>query len=135
MSSVVTNDLMTEKGLREAVASLRAEVAALKAEVAALKAEKGAHPAGPVIRDIRPAPLPGAAPTDPKLLSLLRAFIQPTNTDTRVDEVLKEVREYVQGKPDLTKQAIDGWVRVLHLKYGTEYARTAGQTFVESLKK
>jgi hypothetical protein len=80
-------------------------------------------------------PLPGAAPTDPQLLGLLRAFIQPANADTRVDDVLKEVSAYIKGKPELEKQAYDGWIRVLHLKYGTPYAQTAGKKFVDALKK
>lgn len=136
-----TFDLTTEKGLRDAVAALQAEVIALRRELTALKAERGGAERPAAMRDTPPTrdtprpELPGAAPTDPKLLGLLRSFIQPTNTDARVDEVLKEVREYVSGKPDLTRQAIDGWVRVLYLKYGTPYAQTAGKTFVDNLKK
>jgi hypothetical protein len=44
------------------------------------------------------------------------------------------VRTYVKGNPDLTRQAVGGWTRVLYLKYGNEYAQTAGQTLVEELK-
>ncbi len=79
--------------------------------------------------------LPGAAPTDEKLVGLLRRFIQPSNDNERVDKVLAEVREYIKGNDDLTKQAIGGWTRVLHLKYGTEYAHKAGQTMVDELTK
>lgn len=131
----MASDLSTEKGLREAVAALQAEVAALKTEVAELKGQRSSAPS-PGRQPLPPTgPLPGAAPTDPKLMSLLRAFIQPTNADRRVDEVLKEVAEYIKDKPELTKQAQEGWIRVLHLKYGTAYAQAAGQKFVESLKK
>ena len=125
-------DLSTEKGLREAVAALQTEVATLKKELAELKGQRS----GPSRQPAPPAgPLPGAAPTDPQVMGLLRAFIQPTNTDTRVDEVLKEIATYIKGKPELEKQAYDGWIRVLHLKYGTPYAQTAGQKFVDKLKK
>lgn len=119
-------DLSTEKGLREAVLALQAEVAALRKEIAELKGRQPAPPTGP---------LPGAAPTDPNLTRLLRAFIQLNNTDTKVDDVLKEVAEYIKEKPELAVQARNAWIRVLHLKYGTAYAQTAGQKFVESLKK
>ena len=79
--------------------------------------------------------LPGAAPTDEKLIGLLRRFIQKSNDDATVDKVLAEVEEYVRGNESLTRQSIDGWTRALHLKYGTEYAQKAGQTWLEKLKK
>ena len=79
--------------------------------------------------------LPGAAPTDEKLIGLLRRFIQKSNDDATVDKVLAEVEEYVRGNESLTRQAMDGWTRVLHLKYGTEYAQKAGLTWLEKLKK
>ena len=79
--------------------------------------------------------LPGVAPTDEKLVGLLRRFIQQSNNDAAVDKVLAEVEEYVGGNEGLTRQAIDGWTRVLHLKSGTDYAQKAGQTWLEKLKK
>jgi len=79
--------------------------------------------------------LPGAAPTDEKLVGLLRSFIQRSNDDAAVDKVLAEVEKYVGGNENLTRQAIDGWTRVLYLKYGTEYAQKAGRTWLEKLKK
>ncbi len=130
-------DLNTQEGLREAVRLLAAEVRTLREEVQRLRGPNGA-PGNPVMRPARPAPgtpLPGAAPTDAKLLSLLRAFIQPTNDPATVDRVLAEVEAYVKTDADLRKQAIDGWVRVLHLKYGTEYAQTAGPKLLERLKR
>jgi hypothetical protein len=125
-------DLATEKGLREAVAALLAEVQSLRQEIAGLRAQNG-QPARPAAT--RPGDLPGAAPTDPKLIGMLRAFIQPSNDDATVDRVLKEVEDYVKGNADLTKQAENGWIRVLHLKYGTEYAQKSGKAFVERLKR
>ncbi len=79
--------------------------------------------------------LPGAAPTDDKLIGLLRRFIQRSNDDATVDKVLAEVEAYIGGNDDLTRQAINGWTRVLHLRYGTEYAQKAGRTWLEKLKK
>jgi hypothetical protein len=79
--------------------------------------------------------LPGAAPTDEKLIAMLRRFIQKSNDDATVDKVLAEVQDYIKGNDDLTKQTINGWVRVLHLKYGTEHAQKVGQAMVDKLKK
>ena len=85
--------------------------------------------------DLARQEIPGAAPTDEKLVSLLRAFIQLANDDARVDSVLQQVEGYIKGNESLSKQAIDGWTRVIYLKYGTEYARKAGQAMVDRLKK
>ena len=90
-------------------------------------------PSGP--QSDRNPDLPGAAPTDAKLVAMLRSFIQKANDDATVDRIIREVEAYVKDDPDLVRQAIGGWTRVLHLKYGTEYARTAGQHLVERLKK
>jgi hypothetical protein len=82
-------------------------------------------------------PFPGAVPEDGKLQGLLRSFIRPTNDEARVDQLLKEVKEYIKDDPNLKKQAIDGWTRVLHFgdRYGTPYSRKVGTEFLESLKK
>lgn len=79
--------------------------------------------------------IPGAAPTDARLLTLLRSFIQPTNSKEAVDKVLADVRAYVRESDELKKQTVGGWVRVIYLKYGTDYAREAGQALVDELKK
>ena len=79
--------------------------------------------------------LPGAAPTDAQLLQLLRSFINQDNDQATVDRLVKDVRAYVKGNPDLTRQAVGGWTRVLYLKYGTEYAQEAGKAMVEELNK
>jgi len=80
---------------------------------------------------------PGAVPTDPTLQGLLRRFIRPTNDVATVDRVLAEVKVCLKDKPDHQKQAIDGWVRILHFgdRYGTEYARTVGREFLEQLQR
>jgi hypothetical protein len=124
-------DVSTPEGLRAAFAALVAEIRTLRQEVAQLR---GQAPAGTAPASERGS-IPGAAPTDPKLLGLLRAFIQPSNDNATVDRVLREVEEYVKDDAGLRKQAVDGWVRVLFLKYGTEYAQKSGTPFVERLKK
>lgn len=79
---------------------------------------------------------PGAVPDDAKLNSLLRQCIRPTNDDATVDKLFKEIEAHIQGNADLTRQASNGWVRVLHFgeRYGTPYSRKLGQTFLDKLK-
>lgn len=125
-------DLSTPDAMKKVISDLVKEVAALKAELAALKKQGNAQPAS---QPKPPAgPLPGAAPTDPGVLGLLRAFIQPSNTNADVDRVAGDIDLYTRGKADLIKQAHDGWVRILHLKYGTEYAQKIGAEMVKVWK-
>ncbi len=125
-------DLSTPEAMKKVIGDLVKEVAALKAEVAALKATGAGQPAA---QPKPPAgPLPGAAPTDPGVLGLLRAFIQPSNTNADVDRVAGDIDLYTRGKVELIKQAHDGWVRILHLKYGTEYAQKVGAEMVKVWK-
>ncbi|MFM7187225.1 MAG: hypothetical protein ACKO14_05365 [Armatimonadota bacterium] len=125
-------DLSTPDAMKKVISDLVKEVAALKAELAALKAQGNNQPAG---QPKPPAgPLPGAAPTDPGVLGLLRAFIQPSNTNADVDRVAGDIDLYTRGKADLIKQAHDGWVRILHLKYGTEYSQKIGAEMVKVWK-
>jgi len=79
---------------------------------------------------------PGAVPDDPKLNTLLRQLIRPTNDDATVDKLSKDIEAHIQGNADLTRQASNGWVRVLHFgeRYGTPYSRKVGQKFLEGLK-
>lgn len=136
-------DLNSEEGLRSAVRALIGEVQSLRAELAAgrgIDPRQAQRPAPPPPNNPQAgrggAPIPGAVPSDPTLEGLVRRFIRPTNDDAAVDAVLTEVREYIKDKPDLKKQAIDGWTRVLHFEnYGTEYARKTGKAFLEELKK
>jgi hypothetical protein len=130
--AVAEPDLSTPEAMKKVIGDLVKEVAALKAELAALKAGGNAQPAA---QPKPPAgPLPGAAPTDPGVLGLLRAFIQPSNTNADVDRVAADIDLYTRGKADLIKQAHDGWVRILHLKYGTEYAQKIGAEMVKVWK-
>lgn len=80
-------------------------------------------------------PFPGAVPTDDRLQSLLRRFIRATNDTATTDAILADVRAHIGTNPDLRRQAIDGWTRVLHFgdRYGNEHSRKVGQAFLESL--
>lgn len=82
-------------------------------------------------------PFPGAVPTDDQLQFLLRRFIRATNDVATTDRILGDVKAHIQGKPDLRKQAIDGWTRVLHFgdRYGNEYSRKIGREFLTQLKE
>ena len=82
-------------------------------------------------------PFPGAVPTDDQLQFLLRRFIRATNDTATTDRILADVQAHIREKPDLKKQAIDGWTRVLHFgdRYGNEYSRKVGRAFLESLQK
>lgn len=129
------------KAMAEAVGDEKPPTAeALREKRAAARGGGEMRRGGPATRPARPAGpaaanLPGAAPTDAKLVGMLRSFIRPTNDEAAVDKIAGEVEAYVKGNEDLTKQAIGGWVRVLHLKYGTEYAQRQGAAMVERLKK
>jgi hypothetical protein len=120
-------DRSSEAGLRASVDALVAEVESLRRELAQ---QRGQRPAAKPPQQ----PLPGASPTDEKLTSLLRQFISPANDDATVDRVLSDVKAYIQDDVALKQQARDGWIRVLHLQYGTGYAQKVGKEFVESLK-
>jgi hypothetical protein len=128
-------DLNSETGLRDAVRALLGEVRNLRTELAELSG-RGISPAK---QDNAAKPkegFPGAVPTDEKLQGLLRRFIRPTNDDATVDQLLAEIESHIKGNADLTKQAIDGWTRILHFgdTYGTAYARKVGREFLDKLK-
>ena len=67
----------------------------------------------------------------------IRRFIRPGTDDATVDATLAEVKAYIAGKPELRRQAIDGWTRVLHFgaRYGTPYSRKVGTDFLKSLQE
>jgi hypothetical protein len=135
-------DLQSEAGLRDAVKALIAEVTRLRAEVAELQGERSGgaparRPRAGEKGDEKPAEeFPGAVPSDPKLQSLLRGAIRPTNDDATVDRLIAEMEAYVKGSPDLARQAVEGWTRVLHFgdHYGTPHAREAGAALQKRLQ-
>jgi hypothetical protein len=151
---VTANFALVQPGIADGPAVIRAMAQACGDERPPTVEELGARRAGsrgdgggremarggaqtrPSTAPTRPAAdLPGAAPKDPKLLGLLRAFIRKDNDEATVGRLVGEVEKYVQGNPDLTRQAIDGWTRVLHLKYGTEYAQAQGRAMIERLRR
>lgn len=127
---IAVHDLTSTAGLQKAVEELLKEVEFLKAEMAAMKTSRTAdtQPKPPA------TPLPGAAPTDAGVMSFLRAFIQPTNTDKEIDLIANDIDLYTRNKPDLLKQAYNGWIRILALKYGTAYSQKVGAKMVEVWK-
>ena len=79
--------------------------------------------------------LPGAVPEDASLVAFMRAFIQPSNSNARVDEILEEVNGYIGKDKGLMAQAIGGWTRLLHVRYGTAYAQEQGALELKGWKK
>jgi hypothetical protein len=129
-------DLSTEAGLREAVRALIGEVTRLRAEVAELHRSRPGAEARPA-RKAAGEDFPGAVPADPRLNELLRRAIRPDQDDAAVDRTIAEIEAHVKGNADLTKQAIDGWTRVLHFgdRYGTAHSRKAGAALLERLRE
>jgi hypothetical protein len=115
---------------------LREAVRVLIAEVMGAREVNGA---GSRRRPARENPWPSPGKNFPARAqeedSLLRQFIRPTNDVPAVDKLLADVKSHIKGNPELTKQAVDGWTRILHFgdHYGTDYARKVGREFLESL--
>jgi hypothetical protein len=134
-------DLNSEAGLRDAVRALMAEVQSLRTELAALRGgttpERPSASAPERTKDAAPKEgFPGAVPEDAKLNALLRQSIRPTNDTATVDKLIQEMEAHIQGNADLTLQASNGWVRVLHFgdHYGTPHARKLGQAMLDKIK-
>ena len=127
-------DLETDAGRRAAVGKLVDEVNYLRRQLAVARGRPNMRPnARPNPRPKAGGPkkqLPGAAPTDPQMIGLLRQFIQKTNADVDVDRVLTEMEKYAKDNPKLLKQACDGLTRVIAVNFGTPYAQMAGRAFI-----
>lgn len=128
-------DLDTEEGMREAIRALTGEVQSLRQEVNELKAGGSPPPnRGEGARTRPAAPIPGAVPTDEKLVAWMRSFIRPTNDEATVDQVIVDVQAYIKGHADLRKQTIEAWTRILSFEnYGTPHSRKAGREFLDRL--
>lgn len=100
--------------LEERIAALEKEVRELRALVEELRKGQGTAK--------EPRKLPGAAPKDPTLKEMLRPLIWKENKPEDVDAALKAIDDYATTD-DLKKQAIDAFVMLRELKYGTEYAQ------------
>lgn len=126
-----------ERPAAEEIATLRRDLAALQSQYEALLpalndlrrqvAELRKEPPPPALQPRAPAadrpPLPGAKPQDPALEAYLRRLIRPDASAEEIDRVAKELVAYVGDSKDRQKQSYDGFVLVLHLKYGTPYAQ------------
>jgi len=133
-------DLETEAGLRESAKKLIAEVQALRRDLASTRERNMRSNVRPNTRpnaqNKNPRkPLPGGVPTDPRLVGMLRQFIQKTNTDADVDRVLKKMKAHAGDHDDLLQQACDGLTRVISVNYGTPYAQKSGRAFIERHSK
>jgi len=125
-------DLSTDAARQQTIEKLIAEVKYLRQQQ-----ETTSRPnMRPNTRPNRPnaggpkKPLPGAVPTDPRMVGMLRQFIQKTNTDSDVDRVLAQMKEHAGNNADLLQQACDGLTRVISVNYGTPYAQKAGRAFI-----
>jgi len=125
-------NLSTDAARQQAIQKLIAEVKHLRQQ----QEMKNRRNARPNPRPKRPnantpkKPLPGAVPTDGRLVGMLRQFIQKTNTDADVDRVLAQMKTHAGNSADLLQQACDGLTRVISVNYGTPYAQKAGRAFI-----
>ncbi len=115
-------------------AELEARVAALEREIAALKAQIQKMQQGQNPREGRPKPA-GAAPKDPTLNGLMRRIINKESSEADIDAAFKQIDEHIAGKDDLKKEAIDGYLLLIDLKYGTEYAQKKLKEALDALRK
>jgi len=125
-------DLSTDAARQQTIEKLIAEVKYLRQQQ-----ETTSRPnMRPNTRPNRPnaggpkKPLPGAVPTDSRMVGMLRQFIQKSNTDADVDRVLSQMKEHAGNNADLLQQACDGLTRVISVNYGTPYAQKAGRAFI-----
>jgi hypothetical protein len=125
-------NLSTDAARQQAIQKLIAEVKHLRQQQA-MKNRPNARPnprPTPPNANAPKKPLPGAVPTDGRLVGMLRQFIQKTNTDADVDRVLAQMKTHAGNSADLLQQACDGLVRVISVNYGTPYAQKAGRAFI-----
>ena len=77
----------------------------------------------------------GKAPTDATLRTLLRNFIQRTNDQAKVEQVMGKIETRVGQDAILRQQAIEMFRLIQSLGYGTDAARAAGQQYVTTHRK
>ena len=80
-------------------------------------------------------PLPGKIPDDDKMVGMLRGLINMKSTETDVDDIVKEIDEYIGDDKEKKKAMAGGLVRLLATTYGTEYARKKMAELKERLEK
>jgi len=121
-------DIETDAGRRASIEKLIAEVRYLRQQLSNrpnMRPRPNARP-----NNQPKKPLPGAVPTDARLVGMLRQFIQKTNTDADVDRVLANMKKHAGDNAGLLQQACDGLTRVISVNYGTPYAQQAGREFI-----
>ncbi|HIG81299.1 MAG TPA: hypothetical protein EYQ62_06615 [Verrucomicrobiales bacterium] len=121
-------DLSTDAARQQAIRKLIAEVKFLRQQQPTNQRPKP-RPKRPNTNAPK-KPLPGAVPTDGRLVGMLRQFIQKTNTDADVDRVLTQMKTRAGDDADLLQQACDGLTRVIFVNYGTPYAQKSGRAFI-----
>ncbi len=130
-------DLSTDAARQQAIKNLVAEVKYLRQQQATKPRPNMRPNVRPNTRPNRPnaggpkKPLPGTVPKDPRLVGMLRQFIQKTNTEAEVDHVLAQMKTHAGDNADLLQQACDGLTRVISVNYGTPYAQMAGRAFIK----
>ncbi len=130
-------DLSTDAARQQAIQKLIAEVKYLRQKQPTNR-RPNMRPNTPPNRpnaDGSKKPLPGAVPTDPRMLGMLRQFIQKTNADSDVDRVLGQMKEHAGNNANLLQQACNGLTRVISVNYGTPYAQKTGRAFIERHSK
>jgi hypothetical protein len=135
-------DIRTDAARKIAIQKLIAEVRKLREQNSANQPPKTRPNSRPKPRPKpRPnaggskKPLPGAVPTDARMVGMLRQFIQKTNTDADVNRVLAQMKTRAGDDADLLQQACDGLTRVISVNYGTPYAQKAGRAFISRHSK
>ena len=123
-------NLETEAGRKASIAKLIEEVKFLRQQLAARNNTRPNARPNTWPDNLPKKPLPGAVPTDARLVGMLRQFIQKTNTDADVDQVLANMKKRAGDDAGLLQQACDGLTRVISVNYGTPYAQRAGREFI-----
>ena len=123
-------NLETEAGRKASIAKLIEEVKFLRQQLAARNNTRPNARPNTWPDNLPKKPLPGAVPTDARLVGMLRQFIQKTITDADVDQVLANMKKRAGDDAGLLQQACDGLTRVISVNYGTPYAQRAGREFI-----
>lgn len=134
ITKAIDEVLGVQEGMDAPKGDLEARVATLEKEVRELRAlieQLLKQQARPPERK----PLPGAAPKDATLNALMRKVIRPERTNEEVDATIKEMEQYINGKADLDKEMVDGFILLRELKYGTDYAQKCIREYLDKLKK
>ncbi len=87
--------------------------------------------ARPMGQEGKPAP----PPDPPEMVNLLRALIQRTNSGERVDQVVKELREWAGDDATKKSQLAAKLGVIIPLKYGTDYAQSQMPVLKTALEK